>query len=1315
MRPMKPTLPVRSDIASVILSLLVGIVLLTLGLPDRALAQSIPDRGNDRWGAATPVPGPTPTDDPRASAIAPNGDVFILYRGTDGLRLGRWDGTDWIELDGVLKGATPGAALAQAVAVGADGTVYVAGRFNVVEREGGTIAATNIARWSPGDEQWSAVGGGLDSYVNDVAVDAEGRVVAGGIFINGFNGGSPVVLNGVGRWDPSTDAWEPFGEGLVGIMASFPPQAYTIDVQGDDIVVAGEFEEVLNPGGAPMLVNNVARWDDAAQSWQPLGRGLENDVPVLPRPRDLVFAGDGSIYLAGDATAGTQSTVPLEALNPDGTSVSGYVLRWSGGTWAPFGADLDVDVMGDLVQDGTGRFYARHTVAQTSTISERVGGTWTTIATFPAFQFANTIAANVFSTQSDVYAGGRFSGITDPAASASTPRPAFTVQATNHARWNGVGWQALTSSSTPPSGTNGDVRAIAHQRSPGSAVAIGGTFSAVGSSPAEKIAIRRDDNQSWEPVGGGVTSAGASVRALTFSPDGTRLYAGGDFTEVTQPSGALLPVSHFAMYDRETDAWTPLGASFDGPVYALHVVEDRFRASNVLYVGGAFTEVSLANGTVLPAPGLVRYRVSSNAWEAVGGVSGAGAVVYALASGDALPGQNPGTTPEVHDLFVGGSFASAVDGNGTVVPDTPNIARYDAWRNTWHAVGRGANDVVRALAYVRSQTPPNRGPTQPQGVLYAGGDFTNVRDGTGANTVVNHLAKWTTDTDAWGVLGFNNAENGVNAPVRALYVHPGLTDRTYFVGHVGLIVGGEFTEATSSNRRRVSANRLALLVDEGASFAETIIPYEERFLPFGTGLDGPVDAIAMRECDLRVANRETLYAGGRFGAAGGRSRASIALWQLQWGGYGPGVVIRSSGNASSGGGRARGGAVRSVPQCGDLLGQAMGPSGDLFSGLLPGASAPLPEGLPSDAPFSLEITDADTGTPIATLDSIVVETVLPTALVLMGLPDTTGFAPNPEGVPIAVTAQPFTLPPPDPTGSNVRLMVVHTATDAPSVSLRDPQGAVLAEEVRYGTAQRLTAPMPPGLQTIEVRQSDDGSLLGTFTGDVGKGGEVAMLVLQGFLDPSANQNGPPLDLAVVTETPPVLPVELTSFTATLDGPAADPVVLLQWKTAAETNNAGFVVQHRTTGSDVPRWTDAGFVDGVGTTDRPQTYTHRVFGLAPGRYAFRLRQVDLDGTSTFGPEVAVMVDAPAGATLSEVAPNPVRVAAEVTLTVSEAQRVRAEMYDVLGRRVGVLFEGRVPAHVPQRWTVDGRQLASGVYFVRVEGETFRETRRLVRIR
>ena len=187
----------------------------------------------------------------------------------------------------------------------------------------------------------------------------------------------------------------------------------------------------------------------------------------------------------------------------------------------------------------------------------------------------------------------------------------------------------------------------------------------------------------------------------------------------------------------------------------------------------------------------------------------------------------------------------------------------------------------------------------------------------------------------------------------------------------------------------------------------------------------------------------------------------------------------------------------------------------------------------------------------------------------------------------------------------------------------------------------------------------------------------------------------------------VLPVELVAFTALLDGGDA---VVLHWQTASETNNAGFHVQHRA--PDAPDFADVSFVDGQGTTAAPHVYAHRVAALAPGRHAFRLAQVDFDGTRTFGPEAEAVVGLPDRYVFSAPYPNPGAGRVTFTLAVRQAQYVRVDVLDVQGRRVAVLHDGPLGAATAHRFTLGAATLPGGIYAVRATGEYFRAVRQVV---
>jgi hypothetical protein len=185
-----------------------------------------------------------------------------------------------------------------------------------------------------------------------------------------------------------------------------------------------------------------------------------------------------------------------------------------------------------------------------------------------------------------------------------------------------------------------------------------------------------------------------------------------------------------------------------------------------------------------------------------------------------------------------------------------------------------------------------------------------------------------------------------------------------------------------------------------------------------------------------------------------------------------------------------------------------------------------------------------------------------------------------------------------------------------------------------------------------------------------------------------------------------LPVELADFEAQTDGQTAR----LTWTTASETNNAGFEVERKTDAG----FETVGFVEGAGTTSTPQDYRYRIQGLGYGTHAFRLRQVDQSGAAQYSETVTAAVRLDEAFEVGTPHPNPFRTRATVTMTVREAQKVRATLYDVLGRRVKEVHNGTLPAQKTHTFRWEGDRLSAGVYFLRVKGDTFSAVRRVVHV-
>lgn len=188
----------------------------------------------------------------------------------------------------------------------------------------------------------------------------------------------------------------------------------------------------------------------------------------------------------------------------------------------------------------------------------------------------------------------------------------------------------------------------------------------------------------------------------------------------------------------------------------------------------------------------------------------------------------------------------------------------------------------------------------------------------------------------------------------------------------------------------------------------------------------------------------------------------------------------------------------------------------------------------------------------------------------------------------------------------------------------------------------------------------------------------------------------------------VIPVELARFEAQRDGAAT---VLLSWQTASETNNSGFAVQ-RQVASTTGNWTTLHFAEGAGTTSDPQSYrfTDRDLPYEAETVRYRLKQVDLDGTTHFSNEVEVRLGTPEQLALQAPFPNPVRNEATVRYELPEATEVHLALYDVLGRRVATAVDERKDAG-PWQVRVRTQHLPSGTYVLRLQASEQTRTQQL----
>lgn len=185
----------------------------------------------------------------------------------------------------------------------------------------------------------------------------------------------------------------------------------------------------------------------------------------------------------------------------------------------------------------------------------------------------------------------------------------------------------------------------------------------------------------------------------------------------------------------------------------------------------------------------------------------------------------------------------------------------------------------------------------------------------------------------------------------------------------------------------------------------------------------------------------------------------------------------------------------------------------------------------------------------------------------------------------------------------------------------------------------------------------------------------------------------------------ILPVELSSFESAFE----NGDLMLRWTTASEQNNAGFDVELKRQGSEFELF---GYVEGAGNSLVENSYTYAIEDLQPGKYIARLKQTDFDGTHKYSDEIEAIADVPGKYFLGDVYPNPFNPSATFEFGVPERQNVRVSLHDLSGREIRSLFNGEVEANEIQRAKVDGSDLASGIYIVRIHGNSFAGSKMMI---
>ncbi len=187
----------------------------------------------------------------------------------------------------------------------------------------------------------------------------------------------------------------------------------------------------------------------------------------------------------------------------------------------------------------------------------------------------------------------------------------------------------------------------------------------------------------------------------------------------------------------------------------------------------------------------------------------------------------------------------------------------------------------------------------------------------------------------------------------------------------------------------------------------------------------------------------------------------------------------------------------------------------------------------------------------------------------------------------------------------------------------------------------------------------------------------------------------------------VVPVELYSFTAQ----AQNQKIILKWTTSTELNNNGFEIQRRVADSD---FATIGFVRGEGTTTNQSEYSYIDKDLTDGKYYYRLKQIDFNGTYEYSSVIEVDVRSLDDYTLEQNYPNPFNPTTTIGYVLKEKINTKLILFNAIGEEIAVLVNEEQEKGF-HKVDFNASALTSGVYFYRLKAGDFIESKKMILLR
>ncbi len=127
--------------------------------------------------------------------------------------------------------------------------------------------------------------------------------------------------------------------------------------------------------------------------------------------------------------------------------------------------------------------------------------------------------------------------------------------------------------------------------------------------------------------------------------------------------------------------------------------------------------------------------------------------------------------------------------------------------------------------------------------------------------------------------------------------------------------------------------------------------------------------------------------------------------------------------------------------------------------------------------------------------------------------------------------------------------------------------------------------------------------------------------------------------------------------------------------------------------------------------RDYSFVDDASGITANSLAYRLKQIDFDGTYEYSEEIEIDVGGPLTFSLEQNYPNPFNPSTNIKYNVPENGFVKLAVYNLVGEEVNVLVNGQVNAGFYEI-EFDASKLPSGVYFYRLTAGSFTNSKKMM---